>query len=189
MEPTRAFRGAMAEALDSATGRTTIPSSVADIVKLFGGGSAGLSSLAQALSGSQDRTSKAYKAARRNLERYTAPEGKQRRTPSKDTREKLAKLAEGKVNSDALAQMAARGVRVTVSGRVLVSPGGKRSDERERDIDVVIAPEDVKPFTDEYAARHFSDAFTEFSASFFDAWGIGPAAIFTDISALDITIN
>ena len=182
----QALAGAIASIRESTA---PAPTSVAGIVDLFGGGKQGNSALAVELSGTTDKSSKAYKAALRNVERYNAPAGRQQRTPNAATQERLAKAAERKINADALAKIKAKGITVHLAGRVIVSPSGTRPDERERDISgVYIAPEDVAPMVDELAGRHMNAAADEFNAAFFDAYGMG-FAIISNVDTLDIGLG
>jgi hypothetical protein len=71
--------------LRSAFARTARPVTADEAISEFGGGARGRSALAQAIAGTSDKKSRAYKAAMRNLQRYSAAEGKQRRTPKKLT--------------------------------------------------------------------------------------------------------
>lgn len=59
------------------------PATISDAVEAFGGGGRGRSAVAQVIAGTTDKKSTAYKTALRNVQRWTAPEGKQHRQPTK----------------------------------------------------------------------------------------------------------
>jgi hypothetical protein len=80
--------------LRNALAPTRRPYTPAQAERVFGGGAKGRSELAMALAGTTDKSSRAYKSARRNLERYAAAEGKQRRAMGDKLRPKINTAAQ-----------------------------------------------------------------------------------------------
>lgn len=72
------------------------PIGVAQAEREFGGGSAGRVALAQAIAGTTDKKSRAYKSAMRTLQRNVAGEGKQRRGLGQDFQAKIGKAVQTK---------------------------------------------------------------------------------------------
>jgi len=81
----------------------------------------GRSGLAQKLADTSDKKSNEYKAALRNVQRYTT-EGKQKRTASKATKEKFNAIAKEKGLKP---PPPSGGIDVTVSGTIGVNGKGK----------------------------------------------------------------
>jgi hypothetical protein len=98
----------------------------------------GTSGLAQELSGTSDKKSREYKSAMRNVNRYIAPEGKQRRAPSKATQTRLNELAKEKGMKP---PAPTGGVGINLDGSIAVNGRGK-AYTRDREIDLEIAEED-----------------------------------------------
>jgi hypothetical protein len=122
--------------LRSAFARTARPVTADQAVAEFGGGARGRSALAQAIAGTSDKKSSAYKAAMRNLQRYAAGEGKQRRTLGAKLRPKVTKAVQVK-------RAAARlkgPIKIRWTGPVIKVS----DDERQRlDFDAELSDEDL----------------------------------------------
>jgi hypothetical protein len=80
--------------LRDALARTVRPVSAEQAVAEFGGGARGRSALAQELAGTSDKKSRAYKTAMRNLQRYAASQGKQRRTMGAKLRPRITRAVQ-----------------------------------------------------------------------------------------------
>jgi hypothetical protein len=80
------------------------PPTPAQAERAFGGGTAGRSALAQAIAGTTDKRSTAYRTAMRNLQRYGAGEGKQKRAMGDKLRPLIGQAMQAKRAADRLAQ-------------------------------------------------------------------------------------
>lgn len=187
---------ALAGALVAAQDQVSLPTSVRGIAELFGEGSRGVTSLASALFelGLSTGTSEnARKNVRRSVERWIRTEngdtGPNARRPSARYREALDKLAASRVDRATVLAMKRDGVTIHFSGEVIVSPGGKRPDARDRDIDVELSGDAARAFLDKLIARDLESAGDEFSAAMLEGYGIGAPAVISDVDNLELFIG
>ena len=134
--------------LRSAFARTRRPVTADEADAAFGGGTRGRSALAQAIARTSDKKSRAYKAAMRNLQRYAAAEGKQRRTPKGGARGLTPKITKA-----VQVRRAAERLRGPIMIR-WVGPVIKVSDdERQRlDFDAELSDADLAEVREHLAA-------------------------------------
>jgi hypothetical protein len=85
------------------------------------------SQIAEHLAGTTDRKSKAYKAALRNIERWTTA-GVEKRKPGKASQQKLVALL--KTDHQALEQQFSRGLQLRLDGIIAVADDPKYSRRR-----------------------------------------------------------
>ena len=173
-----------------ATARESVepPANVTEAAALYGGNPG----LAAAIAGTSDKSSKEYKAALRNVQRYRkaeAGEGGQGRRPSAAVRDLLDKLGKQKAQASVDQQMRTQGASVNVTGDVIVSPGGKRPDVRyDKEMpDVYLFPEDMAAILDKLDAGDHAGAADIFNQAFLSSYGISAAAVITDVADMDIT--
>jgi hypothetical protein len=182
---------ALAGALVAAQDQVTLPTSVTGISELFGDGARGVTGLANALYEAGVFHGKAS-SARRNVERWIKAEkgeGGQARHPSAQARAALDALAASRVDRATIRDIKRKGVHVSFSGEVVVSPGGKYPDARDKDIDAYIPGEQAGAFLDALIARRLDEAGDKFNIELMQAYGIGAAAIITDVEELSFTVG
>lgn len=182
---------ALAGALVAAQDQVTLPTSVTGIAELFGNGARGVTALANALYEAGVFHGKAS-SARRNVERWIkAEKGEpgQTRHPSKEARAALDALAASRVDRATIRDIKHKGVAVRFSGEVIVSPGGKHEDTRDRDIDAYITGDEAGAFLDALIARRLDEAGDKFSAALMTAYGIGAVAVISDVESLSFEIG
>lgn len=188
MDPAIALAGAIATA-----GQTTErPHTITEAVNMLGGKNG---TLAAIIAGTDDRKSNTYKAAMREVQRYRKHErgeGGQTRNPGKArarTKQILDKAFEQVKNTAATRQMAAQGATLPGATRVtvIVSPGGRRPDEREREVyDLYIYPDDMRPVLEAYARGDIDDAALEFNLAFNRSYGLPLDSVITDVDAMSM---
>jgi hypothetical protein len=153
--------------LRSALGaRATAPVTVAEGVAAFGGGSRGRSALAQEMAGTRDKKSKAYKTAMRNLQRYMAAEGKQRRRP-KTLTPRITRAVERR-RERALAERIRGPIQVIWQDPVVrVS-----QEERDRpDLEVSLSDDMLEDFREYLASGNERGALNALAVASLEAWG------------------
>lgn len=192
MQLEKALVGAVATARENARA----PQSVTEAVALFGGGRRGASGLASALSGSTDKSSKEYKSALRNVERYMkgeAGQGGQARKPSAKTLEKLAGIGKQAAEQSVSRQMRVQGATISLQGDVLVESGGKHPDERARSINsVYLYPDQMAAILDKLDAKDVAGAADIFNHDLLSNYGFSDTAVrhghavITDVEELDM---
>jgi hypothetical protein len=135
-------------------------------VSAFGGGTRGRSALAQEMAGTRDKKSRAYKNAMRNLQRYTAAEGKQRRTPKVMT-PKITRAVE-KRRQKAIAERLKGPITVIWQDPIVrVS-----QDERERpDLEVNLTDDMLEDFRELLASGNERGALNALAEASLEAWG------------------
>lgn len=141
--------------------------SVPEAIELYGGGAAGKSALAAELAGTADKKSRAYKSARRNIERYTAAEGRQRRNPKKVSVRISQAVSRHRMNA------VAERLRGNIPFR-LISPLARVSDdERYRhEISGVLSDAELEPVRDALHSGQESDVYTALDQAIWDAYGV-----------------
>jgi hypothetical protein len=126
-----------------ALARMARPVTTDEAVAAFGGGTRGRSALAQAIAGTSDKKSRAYKTAMRNLQRYSAAEGRQRRTPKKLT---------PKITKAVQLRRAAERLRGPIEIRWLGPVIKISADERQRlDLDATLSDAELVEVRDHLA--------------------------------------
>lgn len=153
--------------LRSAVGaRATAPVTAQEAVVAFGGGTAGRSALAQMIAGTKDKKSRAYKNAMRNLQRYTAAEGKQRRAPKVMT-PKITRAVEKQRQKETAERMRGPITVIWQDPTVRVS-----QDERERpDLEVNLTDDMLEDFREYLASGNERGALNALAEASLEAWG------------------
>jgi hypothetical protein len=140
---------------------------VEEAITAFGGGTRGRSALAQEIAGTRDKKAKAYKTAMRNLQRYVAAEGRQRRRPKTMT-PRITRAVE---------RQRARATAERIRGPVTViwqDPVVRVSrEERDRpDIEVNLADEMLEDFREALAGGDERGALNALATASLESWGV-----------------
>lgn len=154
--------------LRSAVGaRVTAPVTAEEAVTAFGGGTRGRSALAQEMAGTTDKKSRAYKNAMRNLQRYMAAEGRQRRRP-KITTPRITRAVE-RQRERQLAERIRGPITVIWQDPVIrVS-----QDERDRpDLEVNLPDDMLEDFREYLASGNERGALNALAEASLEAWGV-----------------
>lgn len=101
------------------------------------------SELAMERAGTRDKSSRAYKSARRTIERRSTETGKQRR---------------GQPNVRFAREVERRGLLVRFTGEIDPSPDEESEDMRERDFEVAMGADELERTIDELAAGDLTRA-------------------------------
>lgn len=163
---------------DALNGLAPPLTSFADALALFGGNKR---ALAGAIAGTDDRKSKAFKAAARNVERYARGE----RHPKTAMLAKIRAAGAPLARAATLARMRTDGVDVPwFAGIVAVS-----ADERYREVSDVSIEPDMLAATGFFAdarAGNWGQATDAFAAAWGSAYGIGYGVQWLDVDELDL---
>ena len=152
--------------------RARAPVTVDQAVTEFGGGTRGRSALAQAIARTSDKKSRAYKTAIRNLQRYSAAEGRQRRAP-KTLTPRITRAVERQREREAAAKIRGPVTIIWQDPVVRVS-----QDERERqDIEVELSDDMLEDFREYLAAGNERGAVNALAEASLAAWGVSDAEI------------
>jgi hypothetical protein len=160
--------------------------SLEQLIELFGGGAKGRSRLAQEISGTKDKKSKEYKTAMRNLQRYTAGEGKQTRKP----KQVQTKLRRAWLNEEALKTIESlhgKVVRVSLTAPKIHVSGDLRVRQMTRS--EIIAPNVVDEFIDLARMGEHDRAIDALMEGWLDSYGISTSGTIADASDLTIRGN
>lgn len=162
---------------------------VTDLANLMGGNPA----LAMALANTSNKKSAAYKSQLRNIQRYRKREAQaegQGRTPRKYSKD-IERIAEREAKRSTSDEVKRRGVTVTYDGRIIVSPGSKKQDDRpDRYIrGVFIRGEWMAPVMDAVAAGDWTTAADAFQEAFLAEWAGLQNAIMPEVNDMPMTIG
>jgi hypothetical protein len=157
---------------DAVGSRARAPATIDRAIAEFGGGTRGRSSLAQAMAGTSDKKSKAYKSAMRNIQRYTAAEGRQRRVPKK-LLPRITREMERRREREAAANIKGPVTVIWQDPVIRVS-----EDERDRpDLEVRLSDDDLDEFREHLAAGDNRAAVNALAEASLEAWGVSGAEI------------
>lgn len=137
--------------------------------------------LVSELAGTEDRRSRAYLSQARNIQRYVS-DASETRTP----RGRLVAVL-GALTDLGADETDADDVEVEFEGAVIVSPGGKRPDERNRDFTVTIPGDQMTAVLRELRHGNSDDAAELFEDAILSEYSIGHSASVTDVDHLGLT--
>lgn len=182
------LENAVAGAVATAQGVSAASTTVTELAALMGGNPA----LAMALAGTTNKKSAEYKAALRNVQRYKKREAQaegEGRSPRK-LAGNLNEIAKKEARRGTGEEIKRRGATVNLAGVVLVSPGSRKEDYRERDIrGVFIRPEYMAPVIDALAAGDTTGAADAFQEAFLSEWAALGNAVIPDSESLSIEMT
>ena len=138
-----------------------------------------------------------YASAMRRLQRYGAPEGRQRRRPSSATISEMRRLRRRDILLPAAQLANERGADIRIARPFLiVSPGARRGDRRARprpEIAVSLSPGALDEFIRAIEGGDFEMAGDQLTATILESWEdgiLGDAAVeITDVSAMDFFVR
>ena len=172
-------------AIVTAQASTQAPGSIREAIYMAGGGAIGKSVIAQELAGTSNKSSKEYKAALRNVQRYYKAEegaGGQGRYPRASMREKLQRIGQGLARQSVERQMRSQGATVKTAADVKVS-----DEIRYRPLpELYIFPEEMSAILDAYHSGDYEGMADMFSDALFDAYDLRNATL-EDVDEMDIT--
>lgn len=165
------------------------PSTIADVAASYGGNGP----LVAAMTGITDRNDKTFKATMRGLQRWERWQAGERgpnvRQPNAATVAQIMQLGEERYAEAGRDVIHAQGLHVKFSGMVIVSPKGKRPDERERTFEADLRGDTLDAFLDALARGDATEAADQFNFDLLAAYGLPGSAVISDVDSLAITIG
>lgn len=157
-----------------------------EAVQSLGGGRAGRSALARELSGTSDRSSRAYKSALRNVDRWTTQSAGQRRTPSRASAQRVQNIGQRRELLEQI-KRGERSIVVTAELEIDPSPDGTEEGMRPREVQQV--PVEDNGWVDAALAGNMDEAAELFGEAMLDAYGGLAGAAIGDVEYLHLDVS